>query len=596
LYTFKRDLAYTQTKTLEVSPPDWELMKKYMVRPENFEKDAFVIYEDWLANNFVDRDRERFPKAVLENFSRTMPGKSKMIGHQRGEPGEGVYYKSELQRVSVDEAVEIVNLAGGHPTPEDFVAMLKEVETRDGGIFWLVATFYMFADDPLVKYIDAGIKKRSSIGFGAEKRVEITDEDGHTMWYEYQGMGEGREGSIVWLESQYGSAIRKDAGDDENKQVLDLKTKVGELEPFVKATWTTAYTNSLEDNCFAVIEPGGKKDDTGRTVPRNARHLPHHAKGNGASGTGGTVDLPHLKNGLARMNQVKPVLNKITTEELRSRAKRHLVAHARKLELGDYARCVFPEELETLKCDMRLRRKDAPAFDFLFVEDRENEGKPYKAVCGVRDDGSRMDVGYLYETKDWTEDEVKKQTASDFEMLKISARKTTKKGDMNMDKYFQVKELGIKSVIDAEDLEATVEAVQTEVSEKVKKMDEELTEANKVISDVQEIFGEDFSVLKEIKEGYDSLKEALVEEEAKYAVLIGALDKDDEEAIKNHKEAMAKKPVAEIKELLDQHIKVRDASKKKDGVLSENTNEPQGEDGKVVTGKPVNPSAITASI
>ena len=418
------------------------------------------------------------------------------------------------------------------------------------------------------------------------------------MWWEYQGSGEGREGSIVWLESQYGSAIRKDAGpDDENKQVLDLKNKVGELESFTKSTWDTAYINTLEDNCFAVIEPGGKKDASGKTVPRNARHLPHHAKGNGASGTGGTVDLPHLKNGLSRMNQVKPVLKKITTSELRNRAKRHLVAHARKLKIGDYARSVFPEELKKLKCDFRFRAKDAPSFDFLFTEDREHEGKPYKAVYGVGDDGSRVDVELLYETKDWTKDEVnqhQKDIASDFVMLKGSARKT-KRGDHNMDNYFQVKELGIKSVIDTEDLEATVEAAQNEVSQKVKKMDEELTEANKVISDVQEIFGEDFSGLKEIKEGYDSMKSDLVEEEAKYATLIGALDKDDEEKTKEHKENMAKKPVSEIKELLDQHIKVRDASKKKSGVLSENTDEEETEE-KEVTEKPVNPRSMTASI
>ena len=159
LYHFSKDLTVTTKKTLEITGDDWALMQKYMVRPENIKKDALVIYEDGLANNFVDRDRERFPKSLLENFSRTMPGKTKMIGHGRSEPGIGTYYKSELNRVSVDEAIEIVKLAGDHPNPDDFKAMLIEVEKRDGGIFWLVATFYMFADDPIVKYIDAGIKK-----------------------------------------------------------------------------------------------------------------------------------------------------------------------------------------------------------------------------------------------------------------------------------------------------------------------------------------------------------------------------------------------------------------------------------------------------
>jgi len=104
----------------------------------------------------------------------------------------------------------------------------------------------------------------------------------------------------------------------------------------LKAVWTTAYINTLNDNCFAYIEKTGKQDNENRTIPKKARHLPHHPKGGGASGVGGIIDLPHLRNALARVGQVNPVTDKISADGLRAQAKSHLVAHAKKLNIGDY--------------------------------------------------------------------------------------------------------------------------------------------------------------------------------------------------------------------------------------------------------------------
>lgn len=92
-----------------------------------------------------------------------------------------------------------------------------------------------------------------------------------------------------------------------------------------KAQWSTAYINSLEDNCFAAIEAGGTKDDDGKTTPRSLRHYPHHPKGEGASGTGGTVDEAHLKNALARIGDSSNFQG----------GKAHLNAHAKKLGIGE---------------------------------------------------------------------------------------------------------------------------------------------------------------------------------------------------------------------------------------------------------------------
>lgn len=87
------------------------------------------------------------------------------------------------------------------------------------------------------------------------------------------------------------------------------------------AEWTAAYINDLPDSAFAVILPGGEKDDTGRTVPRSLRKLPHH-------NVDGAVDLPHLRNALAREPQTD------MTDAQHSTASAHLERHAEGAGVG----------------------------------------------------------------------------------------------------------------------------------------------------------------------------------------------------------------------------------------------------------------------
>jgi hypothetical protein len=63
-----------------------------------------------------------------------------------------------------------------------------------------------------------------------------------------------------------------------------------------KADWTSAHKNDLPDSCFLYIEPGGSKDEDGKTTPRSLRHFPY-------KDADGNIDLPHLRNALARIPQ-----------------------------------------------------------------------------------------------------------------------------------------------------------------------------------------------------------------------------------------------------------------------------------------------------
>jgi len=81
--------------------------------------------------------------------------------------------------------------------------------------------------------------------------------------------------------------------------------------PAAAERWTRQYINSLPDSAFAAVETtsNGKK----------LRHLPHHDRS-------GRVDVPHLRNAVSRLSQVKwaDPRNAVAARE-------HLERHAREL-------------------------------------------------------------------------------------------------------------------------------------------------------------------------------------------------------------------------------------------------------------------------
>ena len=88
-----------------------------------------------------------------------------------------------------------------------------------------------------------------------------------------------------------------------------------------KAEWTTAYINTLPDEAFAIVIPGGEKDEDGLTTPRDLRKLPHHDATVTDPMDNDSVDWSHLVNALARVNQID------ATEEQIAEAQAHLQKH-----------------------------------------------------------------------------------------------------------------------------------------------------------------------------------------------------------------------------------------------------------------------------
>ncbi len=103
--------------------------------------------------------------------------------------------------------------------------------------------------------------------------------------------------------------------DDADKPAAKKPMQGGKTADAVKAVWSTAAVNELPDSSFLYISPGGQKDDEGKTVPRTLRHFPYKT-------ADGTIDLPHLRNAIARIPQ-SDVPNK---DALQARAQRMLAA------------------------------------------------------------------------------------------------------------------------------------------------------------------------------------------------------------------------------------------------------------------------------
>lgn len=106
-----------------------------------------------------------------------------------------------------------------------------------------------------------------------------------------------------------------------------------------RAEWTTAFVNSLPDTSFVVIEPAYLDGDT---EDKRARHLP-------VKDLDGNVDLPHLRNAVARRNEIKPVTDSITVDELRRQANSELMRIIEEEDIADQFPSLFAEEARKLK-------------------------------------------------------------------------------------------------------------------------------------------------------------------------------------------------------------------------------------------------------
>jgi hypothetical protein len=131
-----------------------------------------------------------------------------------------------------------------------------------------------------------------------------------------------------WLYLSLMKAARARAGGRVSAKRKKEKTCDEEEHQVIKAVWTRAFINDLPDSAFLYIAPGGEKDDEGKTKPRDLRYFPFRD-------STGKVDLPHLRNALARIDQAN--IPREEKDKARNKAQKILDQQKERMSKADVA-------------------------------------------------------------------------------------------------------------------------------------------------------------------------------------------------------------------------------------------------------------------
>lgn len=240
--------------------------------------------------------------------------------------------------------------------------------------------------------------------------------------------------------------------------------------------WTRKYINSLPNSSFAVIEPdylNGKTDD------KNSRHLPFKDKD-------GNIDLPHYRNALARMNQIKPITDSISTEELRNKAKKELEKHKKVLETAEQGgNKIMTEEQKKLVSDLRAELRDyIPAEtkdEDLLVESKVAEIREVKAKA----EQAKVEEKVENKAEEKVVEETKKENVS-AETRTLSQEKYTTLTTYKEDGSTEVKALKdcTYTFVDS-DGQTQTESISEEVNRIMKYAEEDVTEVKNKLAEAE---------------------------------------------------------------------------------------------------------------
>lgn len=153
-----------------------------------------------LAHDAIDRDNERFPSDLLDQFALTLPGKSMLTVHDRRSLPLGLFFDASTEEMTAQKFTELTGVAA------QTIEGSASVKVLWSWSFMLNKEFnQQFMDN-----IDAGVYRHVSIGFAASDIKAVRkDINSSPLYYEYCAPGEALEGSLVWLGAQPGATAQK---------------------------------------------------------------------------------------------------------------------------------------------------------------------------------------------------------------------------------------------------------------------------------------------------------------------------------------------------------------------------------------------------
>lgn len=306
--------------------PDFE--KIYQRFLKNYGERGEEVYYSWLRKLGYDDTKPLEGQRGEEGFNWTGTVGAPRENLIKGEALHPVktYHPEEWPELRVyleEELAESAETLMGKPLLLDHYLVLQPPNRviyaayGDGGLEYVAEV-----DNEVVQMVRDGLIRHCSVEFDWERLERL---DGVApRGIEFTGLsllkdvepGDPRTTVELW------EGILRHLRGEEKMVAQEMRSERPTLQERV---WTRRYINDLPDSAFAVIEPGGEKDEEGKTVPKSLRHLPHH-------NASGAVDISHLRSANSRVKQITNI-----SEELRRRALEHLDAHKRELGIGAYA-------------------------------------------------------------------------------------------------------------------------------------------------------------------------------------------------------------------------------------------------------------------
>jgi hypothetical protein len=255
-----KTIRFQGFKTSSSVPTAEQVTKINQFTRRQFTAEELYVGQLRLAHNAIDRDNERFSEGTLQGFADTAVRKTMLFDHRRDikDNAIGKFFDVEIEKLPLIMAS--AELAEELKLPEG----MNEVMIMSP---WFYIPKRGVSEEDIVK-IDAGIFDFASIGFNAENYVDIMDNDGNTLFYEYRGKGEMREGSLVYLGAQQGMSVKSADNPGDNKPTvgrteppdadksIDInkpKTGGNPMKDFLKKLGTRMVKTLSEDNAVEEI-------------------------------------------------------------------------------------------------------------------------------------------------------------------------------------------------------------------------------------------------------------------------------------------------------------------------------------------------------
>lgn len=207
--TYYKQTGLMSVKVAEVTQEILQKINTYAQQP--LTEEEVYVQKYLLAHNGVDRDRERFPEDLLDDYASTLPGKSLLEVHDKHRLPVGLYFDAITEEMPPEQFRSL--------TGED-IRLPEGIETAKVVFAWIY-TLRKEWNQKLIDNLSAGIYRHTSIGFSATDLKPVKGEFDQILYFEYMAPGEAREGSIVHLGAQQGAIVQKDPDIQEFKSSAD---------------------------------------------------------------------------------------------------------------------------------------------------------------------------------------------------------------------------------------------------------------------------------------------------------------------------------------------------------------------------------------